>query len=81
MEMIGEKDQKVKLVEFAAVEKRLIQRDETIEKRISVIDKRDSEAQKRDQDIMKREENSLKCGLRSYSEYELDRNGCLAGLR
>lgn len=30
-----EKEQKVKMVEFATVEKRLIQRDETIEKRIS----------------------------------------------
>ena len=51
-----EKDQKVKMAEFATVEKRLIQRDETIEKRISVIDKRDSEVQKRDQDLAKREE-------------------------
>jgi ribonucrease Y len=54
-----EKEQKVKMAEFANVEKRLLQRDETIEKRISVIDKRDSEAQKRDQDITKREEKLL----------------------
>jgi ribonuclease Y len=51
-----EKDQKVKMAEFATVEKRLIQRDETIEKRISAIDKRDSEVQKRDQDLARREE-------------------------
>ena len=51
-----EKEQKIKMVEFATVEKRLIQRDETIEKRISAIDKRDSEVQKRDQDLARREE-------------------------
>ncbi len=44
------------MAEFATVEKRLVQRDETIEKRISVIDKRDSEVQKRDQDLARREE-------------------------
>ena len=54
-----EKEQKAKMVEFANVEKRLLQRDETVEKRISAIDKRDSEAQKRDMDLSKREEKLL----------------------
>ena len=54
-----EKEQKVKVAEFATVEKRLIQRDEAIEKRIGLIDKRDSDAQKRDQDLAKREEKLL----------------------
>src|SRR5437899_1251512 len=51
-----EKEQKTKMAEFANIEKRLIQRDETIEKRISAVDKRDSEAQKRDLELVKREE-------------------------
>ena len=51
-----EKEQKAKMAEFANVEKRLLQRDETIEKRVSVIDKRDSEIQKRDMELAKREE-------------------------
>ena len=54
-----EKEQKVKLAEFAVAEKRMIQRDETIENRISPIDKRDGEAQKRDLELSKREEKLL----------------------
>jgi len=51
-----EKEQKAKMAELAVAEKRLIQRDETLEKRISGVDKRDSEAQKRELELVKREE-------------------------
>ena len=51
-----EKEQKAKMAELATAEKRLIQRDETIEKRISAMDKRDSEFQKRELELSKREE-------------------------
>src|SRR6476646_5328353 len=54
-----EKEQKVKLAEFAVAEKRMIQRDEALENRISLIDKRDGEAQKRDLELSKREEKVL----------------------
>jgi len=51
-----EKEQKAKMAELAVAEKRVIQRDEALEKRISAVDKRDSEAQKRDLEFAKREE-------------------------
>ena len=51
-----EKEQKAKMAELAIVEKRLLLRDETTEKRVGVIDKRDSDLQKRDLDLVKREE-------------------------
>ena len=51
-----EKEQKAKMAELAVAEKRLIQRDEAIEKRISAADKRDSDVQKRELDLVKREE-------------------------
>lgn len=51
-----EKEQKAKIAELAIVEKRLLQRDETIEKRVSAIDKRESDLQKRDLELVKREE-------------------------
>jgi len=51
-----EKEQKVRLAELSATEKRLVQREETIDKRSTAIDKRDSEAQKRELDLTRREE-------------------------
>jgi ribonucrease Y len=54
-----EKEQKAKLLEFATTEKRLVQREEAIDKRIGVLDKRDGEGQKREQDLMKKEEKLL----------------------
>jgi len=51
-----EKEQKAKLAEFSTVEKRLVQREEAIDKRISVLDKRDSDGQRREQELVKREE-------------------------
>ena len=54
-----EKEQKAKLLELATTEKRLVQREEAIDKRIGVLDKRDGEGQKREQDLMKKEEKLL----------------------
>ncbi|HMU54751.1 MAG TPA: ribonuclease Y [Nitrospira sp.] len=51
-----EKEQKARLAELSTAEKRLVQREETIDKRSAAIDKRDSEAQKRELDLTKREE-------------------------
>jgi len=51
-----EKEQKSKLAELSTTEKRLVQREEAIDKRISVLDRRDSDGQKREQELSKREE-------------------------
>ncbi|MBH0197848.1 MAG: ribonuclease Y [Nitrospira sp.] len=51
-----EKEQKAKLVEFAALEKRLIQREEGLDRKLAAVEKRDTELQKRDQDFVRREE-------------------------
>jgi len=51
-----EKEQKARLAELSTAERRLVQREETIDKRSTAIDKRDGEAQKRDLDLTKREE-------------------------
>ncbi|HJT21431.1 MAG TPA: ribonuclease Y [Nitrospira sp.] len=51
-----EKEQKLKLAELSGVEKRLAQREEIIDKRISTLEKRDGEAQRREQELTKREE-------------------------
>lgn len=51
-----EKEQKARLAELATAEKRLVQREEIIDKRISVVDKLDSDAHQREQDLAKREE-------------------------
>jgi ribonucrease Y len=51
-----EKEQKAKLVEFATAEKRLVQREEAIDKRIGALDRRDAEGQKREQELLKKEE-------------------------
>ncbi|HEX5647208.1 MAG TPA: ribonuclease Y [Nitrospira sp.] len=52
-----EKEQKAKLVEFSASEKRLVQREEGLDRKLAAVEKRDSELQKRDQDFMRREES------------------------
>jgi ribonuclease Y len=51
-----EKEQKAKFAELAAVEKRIAQREETFEKKLSSIEHRESDASKRDQELLKREE-------------------------
>ena len=51
-----EKEQKAKLAELSTTEKRLVQREEAIDKRISVLDKRDGDGQRREQELSKREE-------------------------
>jgi ribonuclease Y len=54
-----EKEQKAKLLELATAEKRLVQREEAIDKRIGVLDRRDAEGQKREQDLIKKEERLI----------------------
>jgi len=51
-----EKEQKAKLAELSTTEKRLVQREEGIDKRIGTLDKRDADAQKREQDLARKEE-------------------------
>ena len=51
-----EKEQKAKMAEVAVAERRAVQRDEALEKRIGLVDKRESEIQKRDLELAKREE-------------------------
>ena len=51
-----EKEQKAKLVELSAVEKRLIQREEGLDRKVAALEKRESESQKRDQEFARREE-------------------------
>jgi ribonuclease Y len=54
-----EKEQKAKLLELATTEKRLVQREEAIDKRIGVLDKRDTEGQKREHELLKKEERLI----------------------
>ncbi|HTL62140.1 MAG TPA: ribonuclease Y [Nitrospira sp.] len=54
-----EKEQKAKLVELATAEKRLVQREEAIDKRIGALDRRDAEGQKREQELIKKEERLI----------------------
>jgi ribonuclease Y len=54
-----EKEQKAKLLELATSEKRLVQREEAIDKRIGLLDKRDTEGQKREQELIKKEERLI----------------------
>jgi ribonuclease Y len=54
-----EKEQKAKLLELAGAEKRLVQREEAIDKRIGVLDKRDTEGQKREHELIKKEERLI----------------------
>jgi ribonuclease Y len=51
-----EREQKDKRSELTAQEKRLFQREENLERKVSVIDKREADAQKRDLGLAKREE-------------------------
>lgn len=51
-----EKEQKVRLGEFSASEKRLMLREESIDKRIGSLEKREAEANKREQELGRREE-------------------------
>jgi ribonucrease Y len=51
-----EKEQKSKLNELAAVEKRLIQREETLDRKFTAFEKREGDIQKREQEFGKREE-------------------------
>ncbi|WP_455377836.1 ribonuclease Y [Petrachloros mirabilis] len=51
-----EKEQKLKFAELSAAEKRLVQREESIDKRIGVLDKREGDAQRREQELARREE-------------------------
>ena len=54
-----EKEQKTKLLEFNTAEKRLVQREEALDKRIGLLDKRDVEGQKREQELIRKEERLL----------------------
>jgi ribonucrease Y len=54
-----EKEQKAKLLELSSAEKRLVQREEAIEKRIGLLDQRDTEGQKREQEVIKKEERLI----------------------
>ncbi len=51
-----EKEQKEKLVEISAVEKRLIQREESLDRKLASLEKREGETQKREQEFVRREE-------------------------
>lgn len=51
-----EKEQKTRLAELSAVEKRLTQREELLDRKLTALEKRDSESQKREHDLLKREE-------------------------
>ena len=51
-----EKEQKLKFAELSAAEKRLVQREESMDKRIGVLDKREADAQRREQESARREE-------------------------
>ncbi len=50
-----EKEQKVKLAELSAVEKRLIQREEGLDRKLAALENRESETQRRGQELVRRE--------------------------
>jgi ribonuclease Y len=50
-----EKEQKAQLADLANVEKRIAQREESIEKKLSALEQRERDTAKRDQDLVKRE--------------------------
>lgn len=52
-----EKEGKDKRAEWAAQEKRLIQREENLERKIGTVEKRESDAQRREQTLSRREED------------------------
>ena len=51
-----DKEQKAKMAELSMTEKRLVQREEAIDKRIGTLDKRDADTQKREQELSRKEE-------------------------
>ncbi|MGQ0809920.1 MAG: ribonuclease Y [Nitrospiraceae bacterium] len=51
-----EREQKAKSIEFVAIEKRVAQREENFDWKLSLLEKRESETQKRDQELQRREE-------------------------
>ena len=51
-----EKEQKARLAEAAGAERRIAQREEMLDKKISALDKREQEALRREQELLKREE-------------------------
>ena len=51
-----EKEQKSRLAETATVERRIAQREETLDKKFGVLEKREGEALKREQELIRREE-------------------------
>lgn len=55
-----EKEQKVRLAELAVTEKRLVQREENLDRKLGTIEKREADAQKRDQEFARREEGLAK---------------------
>ncbi|MEK7869534.1 MAG: Rnase Y domain-containing protein, partial [Nitrospirota bacterium] len=55
-----EKEQKVRLAELAVTDKRLVQREENLDRKLGVIEKREADAQKRDQEFARREEGLAK---------------------
>ncbi len=51
-----EKEQKAKLAELSSVEKRLLQREEGLDRKLSALERREGESQKRDAEFTRREE-------------------------
>lgn len=51
-----EKEQKAKQAELSNLEKRLVQRDEVLDRKLSGLEKREQETQRREQELAKREE-------------------------
>jgi ribonuclease Y len=51
-----EREQKDKQAEYTTVEKRLLQREENLDRKVSAIDKRDVETQKRERAVLEREQ-------------------------
>lgn len=54
-----EKEQKGRLAELSVAEKRLIQREEGLDRKVAAVEKREGELQKRDQELARREEGLL----------------------
>jgi ribonuclease Y len=50
-----EKEQKAKFLEFSGAEKRLAQREGSLDQKVAMVDKREADLQKRDQDLFRRE--------------------------
>lgn len=51
-----EKEQKSKLVELSAAEKRLLQREEGFDRKLAALDKRENDLQRRDQELSRRDD-------------------------